>query len=258
MNTNIKKVLITGMSLLCAYMVSTSTALASKAEYFMSNVNSNSFDVSQLSKEELFNYYMEAGEVPPLFDDGDDICTNAVIGDDERTKVENTNIAPYKYIGKLYVVGTLSTCSAFAKNAVLTSAHCVFDKATNQLKEFKKIKFGLNNDTSYKVITTQPTEIIVCPDYINGDHSSENDWAIIYFNDNILSGCLGFSTGASVDDTITVTGYPGEVETLNSTGEEQYTCSGKVLESDTGKIGYDADTSSGQSGSPVYNKKTIL
>lgn len=254
-----KKAAALGMSLLCASTILVSTPLTSNAEDANSDfISNNAIDTSQLSPEELFNYYMEVGEVPPVYDEEDAISTTVIIDTDERTKVENTNVAPYKYIGKLYVNGGNSTCAGFAKNAVLTAAHCVYNGETNQLKEFQKIEFGLNNDTSCKVITTQPTEIIVCQDYINGDHTSKSDWAIIYFEDNILRGYLGFSTGLSSGAQITVTGYPGKGSAGDNTGKEQYTCSGNVLDFNTQYFKYDADTTGGQSGSPVYNSKNYI
>lgn len=258
-----KKAAALGMSLLCASAILVSTPLTSNAEDANSDfISNNVIDTSQLSPEELFNYYMEVGEVPPVYDAEDEISTHVVIQTDERTKVENTKVIPYKYIGRLHIKNNgktyHATCAAFAKNAVLTAAHCVYNGSTNQFKEFVKIEFGLNNDTSCKIISTKPTKIIVCPDFIDGDHTEKSDWAIIYYEDNILNGALGFSTGISTDTRITVTGYPGKGSAGDNTGKEQYTCSGNVLDFNTQYFKYDADTTGGQSGSPVYNSNNYI
>lgn len=73
-----------------------------------------------------------------------------------------------------------------------------------------------------------------------------------------ISNILGFSTGLSAGAQITVTGYPGKGSAGDNTGKEHYTCSGNVLDFNTQYFKYDADTTGGQSGSPVYNSKNYI
>ncbi len=114
MKTIAKKVVALGVSLLCASTIAAPTTLTSSAESANSDITGSNFvDTSQLSPEELFNYYMEVGEVPPVYDEEDEISITAIVDPDDRTKVENTKVAPYKYIGKLYVDGGRSTCAGF-------------------------------------------------------------------------------------------------------------------------------------------------
>lgn len=248
-----KKAAALGMSLLCASTILVSTPLTSNAEDANSDfISNNSIDTSQLSPEELFNYYMEVGEVPPS-DDEDGISFYSIIGTDGRTKVEDTTVTPYKGIGKLYMGTSHGTCAAFAPNAVLTAAHCVY--SGDQEKTFTKIEFGLNGDKTYKTITTSPREIIVCPEYKAGDTSTANDWAIIYFDKNISSWYFGYSTGLSTSTQLITAGYPCSASADNNqnTGKEQYTCSGYASNIYDKYFKCDIDCTSGQSGSPIYN-----
>lgn len=56
---------------------------------------------------------------------------NVIIGDDDRTVVENTTRVPYRYIGKLEVrytnssTMTVGTAFLVSESCVLTAAHCV-------------------------------------------------------------------------------------------------------------------------------------
>jgi len=244
-----------GISAILAGVVSIS-AFASSSALTSSNGSSydDNTDVSELSGKDLFNYYMEVGEVPPKFDD-EGISTCSVIDTDDRVRVEDTTITPYKAIGKLYVSGGHSSCAAFANNAVLTAAHCVYNGKTNELKPFKKIEFGLNGDTVYKTVTDEPQEIIVCQDYIDGTHTAATDWAIILFDKKISSWYFGYSKVLTTSTELISSGYPGSgtVEDDENSGKEQYTCSGTVSFVETDYFRHNLDETVGQSGSPIYN-----
>ncbi len=248
-----------GMSAVLAGVMSLNSFAVSSASLSNDGVSYNdNTDVSGLSGEELYNYYMEVGEVPAIFDDDDGgISTCSVIGSDDRVRVEDTTITPYKAVGRLYMSGGIGSCAAFAHNAVLTAAHCVYSVSKNEFHTFKKIEFGLNGDTTYKTVTVEPKEIIVCQDYLDGSHSAVYDWAIILFDKNISNWAFGCSTGLTTSTELTTSGYPGkgsvkEGDETNS-GKEQYTCSGTAIEVGTEYFHTDLDIANGQSGSPVYN-----
>lgn len=248
-----KKIIAIGFSILCASTTVAATTLTGTAENAVLDINfENDDEISQLSPEELFNYYMEVGEVPSS-DDEDGISFYSIIGTDERTKVKDTTVSPYIGIGKLYMGASHSTCAAFAHNAVLTAAHCVY--SGDHEKTFTKIEFGLNGNDACETITTKPRKIIVCPEYKAGDTSSENDWAIIYFDEKISNWCFGYSTGLSTSTQLITAGYPCSASADNNqnTGKEQYTCSGYASKIYDKYFKCDIDCTSGQSGSPIYN-----
>lgn len=237
-------------SVLTAYILP-ANAIAVNVE----NAGNLSSAQTQLSSEELYNLFVENGEVPPIFEEDYGIGMCSVIDSDDRTRVEDTTVSPYKAIGKLYMGSSHSSCAAFATNAVITAAHCVYNQSTNQMKPFTKIEFGLNGDSSVKTITYEPEEIIVCPDYINGVDSASSDWAIILFSEKISNWAFGYSTGLTTSTELTTSGYPSSnsVENEDNSGLEQYTCSGYASVISTDYFRHNLDETSGQSGSPIYN-----
>lgn len=248
-----KKIVSTILATICAVSMITGSAAAMETGS-MYNGDTNTPPLSGL---DLYNYYMEVGEVPPIFDETDDggIDPNGIIGGvDDRKPVADTTIAPYKAIGRLYVTGiNHCTCSAFAKNAVLTAAHAVYKN--NSIAEFEKIELGLNGSNTYKTITTKPKEIIVCPEYMNGDTSTICDWAIILFDTDISKWAFGYSTGLKTDTALTTTGYPKTKADPSDTytGKEQYTCSGNATKVADSYFECNMDATGGQSGSPIYD-----
>ena len=240
------------------------------AALMLSGLSASAADKQALSGNDLYEYYMQTGEVPS----SDDMVEQAVSsqssnartiigGTDERQLVTDTTVHPYKSIGLLFVENEDTgntyggTCFAFAKNAFLTSAHCFYHNSKELT--FVKIELGVNADMKKServIIDETPAEIIICEDFKTSP-SASTDWAIILFDSNVASSYFGFSDNASTDETVSVTGYPGAgtVEADGSSGgvlRQMWTASGNLTLVKDKYIRYEMDTTSGQSGSPVY------
>lgn len=208
--------------------------------------------------QELFEYYMQTGEVPAIGESISCCSSRIIIGDESRVKVSDTSVYPYRVIGKLYTSVGNSTCAAFANNAVLTAAHCVYNSDANAMGSFTKIEFGRNDDYTYRTVTATPAEIIVNPDYITNP-VSKNDWAIIIFGSNITGGaCFGYKNNLSVNDAVITTGYPKAGSVSGNTGYSQWTCTGSVTAVNGTLINIDMDVNKGQSGSPIYTSDNYI
>lgn len=188
-----------------------------------------------------------------------------VIGDDERKKVDDTTIAPYKGIGYLYcekpssTSGSRGSCSAFASNAAITAAHVVWDSNCDEYAENIQITFARNGASKpYGTITTQPTEIII-PEQYKNTQSTNYDYAILVYNTTISNYRFGFTSSASATSNgtkVTVTGYPKDTSTATggtSNSYFQWKASDSIKASTTYTISYEIDTTGGQSRAPVYN-----
>lgn len=190
--------------------------------------------------------------------------TRAIIdGSDERSRVPDTTIAPYKGIGFLRCnkpsssSASRGTCSAFAANAVITAAHVVWDSNYNKYAENIEISFAMDgsNKKPYGTVTTQPSQIIIPENYKN-TQSTDYDYAILVYDTTISSYMFGFTSTADVGVYVIVTGYPKDTSTApggTSNSYYQWTSYGSIESLTTYTISYKIDTTGGQSGAPVYN-----
>ncbi|MBE6845652.1 MAG: trypsin-like serine protease [Ruminococcus sp.] len=198
--------------------------------------------------------------------------TNArvVIGDDERETISDTTVSPYKGIGYLTCTKNeeteRGTCAAFAKNAVITAAHVVWDKGdTDKTERIIEISFGRNGDNyPYGTITDDPVKIII-PEEYKENSSTEYDYAIILYSEDVTisSYRFGFSKNATESTNVSVTGYPkntstAESENASSNSFMQWTHSGKITKVNASTIQYKIDTTGGQSGAPVYTDENRI
>lgn len=156
------------------------------------------------------------------------------------------NDSPY-YTGTGFVVGS---------NTILTAAHCVMNG--NNARIFSGIK--LFNSSGQNTLTVQPVEIHIPKQYVL-NRNENYDYALITVGTNISSyNC--FDLGVSIDHhqniniPVCVTGFPQSVPNYNITNDDDHhymvTGSGVLTDSSSRLLYYDADTSSGESGAPVY------
>lgn len=182
---------------------------------------------------------------------------NTIIGQDTRvidwTKngVVKLMISedPY-YTGTGFVVG---------ENTILTAAHCVIDD--NSAIVLSGIK--LFDANGINTLTVNPVEIHVPEDYFSNNSyiSDTHDYALITVGTDI-SSYMCFDLGVAVDyDSavtvpLTVTGFPQNLPnsnyTNNNTNHVMYSGVGTLTSSTSRRLYYNTDTSSGNSGSPVY------
>ena len=184
-----------------------------------------------------------------------DIAPISIIGEDNRGKVDITDIAPFRGIGYLTCKKpsnngkiTMATCSSFASNAVITAAHVVWDNTYNQTASNFNITFGKNGYLEpFGTVTAQPIEIII-PEMYKKNPLDNYDYAILIYNGTISNYRFGFTTSAKVGEYVTLTGYLSEKIVDGITVENaQWTASGPIKTVETDLITYEIDATNGQS-----------
>ena len=179
-----------------------------------------------------------------------------LIGSDNRTKVSNVNVMPYSAIARIkttYTDGAYSWGTGFmvSGRSLLTAAHAVtsYGRTTQKIELFLKCNGNVSSPSA------TASSWYVCASYdssLSTDY--DDDYAIVIFPSNTSTNWLGLhvpGTPSSIDGlTATVSGYPNE-----KTGSDQHTqwyASGKIDAVNTHTLYHLIDTTSGQSGSPVY------
>ena len=166
--------------------------------------------------------------------------------------------APYDYLGTGFVVGP---------HTIATAAHVVFDRTTNKTYNINEI-FLFDENGEEESFT--PIEIHTPYNYIaNNDVSDfDFDYSLITVEEN-LNEYMSFNMGAITDNatnkfTITTVGFPGYYypdETVINNGQEhvKYSSQGSITSIDSRGyyFSHNADTVSGNSGSPIYLVETV-
>lgn len=197
----------------------------------------------------------------PASVDTGEASLQAVIGEDDRRAVENTKAAPYAQIAFLRTYGIgRGTAAAISETAVLTAAHAVFDSSRKfaSSAEIAFAKRGANEPygkirARYYFIDKRWYENP--DDRTASDAYSAIDFALVVFprSPSNSTGYFGFASRSNsnlLNQSITISGYPGEVNGVETT--LQWEASGSVLETESESIAHNVDTSGGDSGAPVY------
>jgi glutamyl endopeptidase len=238
---------------------------------------------SNLYDSDYITYDMETGEItyhlfedlpqtlsasssaysPGYFPDGCEtistVSTFAIIGSDNRTRVNPTDAGPY--CNTVYVQSTFSNGSTIigsgfmlGPSSIVTAGHCVYNN--NSLATSVTVIPARNGSINPYGSATS-TSITVSPQYITGG-STSHDWAIVE-NDSALgnqTGWLGlrWQTATYNDTYVYNTGYPTPSTTPGQTAGQSYMFlgSGYVESSSTNILNGDWDATSGNSGGPVF------
>ncbi len=173
-----------------------------------------------------------------------------IIGGDNRSKVNNASLFPYRAIARLDITKNDGT-KTYASGALIgdrllaTAGHCIVQNG-ERIKSVT-LEFGRNGSSVY--YTTSDIETYI----LRGDYATnptfEGDYAFIVLKKGIsnITGHFGIQSAISVGDTIYTAGYPQD-----KGGKDMYLAQGTVLNVETDRVYYDADTVGGQSGSPVF------
>ncbi len=182
--------------------------------------------------------------------------SRAVVGNDERYAAygsENNGIVYMEGIGTGFIVGD---------HQIATAAHCIYGDNTWHSMTIKTY----NSNGCVTDNTLHPVEAHVPKSY---DYSNMNgtiyDYALITVSDD-LSGYVHFSLGTPYNVSasaysnipIYVTGCPGKVKDDYNLSRRLYSAEGSVMDKNdnlknfTDVVWYNVDTSSGDSGAPVY------
>ncbi|MGN0622263.1 MAG: trypsin-like serine peptidase [Porcipelethomonas sp.] len=141
------------------------------------------------------------------------------------------------YVGTGFVVG---------EHVVATAGHCVADKKLSEILLFN------SNGTIAKHATPVESHFLKAYD---DAHSTSNDYALITVKED-LSDFMCFKLASPIVNlesrncVVSVTGFPGEYN--NHSNHQMYTGNGVVTSTTDKLLTYNADTTGGNSGGPVY------
>lgn len=176
---------------------------------------------------------------------------NSIIGTDERVQVTNTTVGPYygiAYIKTQFNDGSYIPGTGFmiSKNVVLTAGHCVYGDGRSSITVYPG-----RNGNSYTISST--AKEIYFFGYDGSD--ADADYSILVLRDNLGSTCGWLGIQAASDRTlkgldIITSGYPSD----KATGDNRtmWTSTGTIQSVTEKRFQHNADTYSGQSGSPIY------
>ena len=180
------------------------------------------------------------------------IIPKDIIGGDNRTKVSDTTVFPFRAIG--YIVSTWSkgnptigTAWLFKSDAIVTAGHCVYDKDLGGWATRVTFYPG-RNGSSTPYGSAYSIEISSTTPWIQNEDSTM-DYALVKLNRTIGSQTGWFGYGyeqTSVGTKVRITGYPGEKN------QTQWYMSGNIFAQSQYRLWYTIDTTPGQSGAPIY------
>ena len=183
---------------------------------------------------------------------GPDAGMDAVIGADNRIRIQSTTSYPYyaiAYVRVLYTDGDSGHGTGFmvSPNVMMTAAHCVYEPGKTLASV--TVYPGRNGGSIYGVTTA--AEVYTDPGYTGSQPNL--DYAILTLNSNIGNTTGWFSLYATgFEDllngkNISTAGYPGDKD--NAT---MWFSTGQIYNTSNYRFDHNADTYSGQSGSPIY------
>lgn len=189
-----------------------------------------------------------------------EVLPAAVVGSDNRTKIDNTAVGPYcntVYVSMTFSDGKTYRGSGFmiGPKAVVTAGHCLYNRDKQEYATSVTVIPAKNGNTEpYGSATASARNLIVSSDYISKG-GADYDWGIIELDTDLGSktGWLGLRTqGDSYDNTyVWNTGYPTVVNGKN-VGTTMYVGKGYVKSSSTYTFKGTWDASGGNSGGPVF------
>lgn len=171
----------------------------------------------------------------------------SILPNNDRTQIFNTLDGRYQSVCFIYVNNTIQGSGVVVgPNTILTNRHIV-SKANSP----QSIRIAPEKQSQTQV----PFGGFEASDFIVND---EEDLAVVHVSPKSI-GSIGEvvaqaklinNPSTSVGDSITVTGYPGD-KPFGTMWESK----GKVVYTNDDTIRYEASTSGGNSGSPLFNDK---
>lgn len=184
-----------------------------------------------------------------------------VNGNDNRHKIKHPEVWPFSatcFAVFIWPDGSREFGTAFmvGPRTAVTSGHCGY-----QTKRGGKVismrlfpgKNGLSNPYGMANVTNVYTE-----GTWNLEGQTKNDYAILRLDTNIgdYSGWYGLESTPGKEyykgTVVHVPGFPGEFVTNNALSANMYNKEGKITACITKVLTYNMDTTSGQSGAPIY------
>ena len=183
-----------------------------------------------------------------------------VIGADDRVKIGNTTVYPWRAICSLAITAAngsnwIGTGWLVAPRTVITAGHCVW--MHNQGGRVASIRVmpgrnGSATETPFK--SCLATHVRTTVKWID-DRDSDRDYGCVLlpqsFMDYSSLGTFGYASLSDLENmTVNLSGYPGDKPTGT-----QWFHSRKIKNVESRRFSYDIDTAGGQSGAPVWRFK---
>jgi V8-like Glu-specific endopeptidase len=180
-----------------------------------------------------------------------------ILGDDERVRVLDTELNPWRMICSLEIQSKfgqwVGTGWLAGPRTVITAGHCVHDPQMGGWAERIVVRAGRSAER-------QPFGAITCKRFSTTDRwfhgaAPDFDYAAIHLGDEgpALTDRTGwFATvvhndAALLAQRVNVSGYPGD-----KGGDTQWFHAKQIVYATEHRIFYDVDTMAGQSGAPVW------
>jgi glutamyl endopeptidase len=180
-----------------------------------------------------------------------------VIGQDERSRIRDTEDPPFRMVCALAIKGPwgdfVGTGWLAGPRTLITAGHCVFDR--NQMggwAESIQVTPAQDGDEPLPFGSFMATRFSTV-DRWEDQQDPDFDIAAIHLNDRIGDRLGWFAVGAFTDSElqdflVNVSGYPGNP----GGGVQQWWARNRIKAVTPRRIFYDVDTSGGQSGGPAY------
>jgi V8-like Glu-specific endopeptidase len=181
----------------------------------------------------------------------------STIGADERTRVHDTSMYPWRTICHLHIFARtgeefVGTAWMIGPRTLVTAGHCVYMAELGGWADRIEVSPGRNGDD--RPFSTVSTTLYHSTRGWTNEGRRENDYGVIWLpEDQALPevGTFGyaiFDTPKLAGSYINLAGYPADKDggtTLWWSARRSLSVDGDVLR-------YDADTAAGQSGAPVW------
>jgi glutamyl endopeptidase len=184
------------------------------------------------------------------------LSTESILGADERTRILETQDAPWRMICALAIEGPwgdfIGTGWLAGPRTIITAGHCVYE--TKQMGGWAKkivVSPGRNgNELPFKSVTSSKFSTT---NLWTSKQDPDFDMAAIHLAEPLGDKLGWFQIGSFTDDQllgymVNVSGYPGD----RGDGKEQWWAKNRIREVTPRRVFYDVDTMGGQSGAPAF------
>ncbi|HWJ79129.1 MAG TPA: serine protease [Niallia sp.] len=183
---------------------------------------------------------------------------------DRRVRVTDTTTFPHRAITYLYVRwpnGEANRCTGFIinTNTVVTAGHCVYSHTKGGWATRITVRPGANGADNFPYGAFESTKLFSVKGFTENEVES-NDYGAIKISGSFPASIGSFGYGVATESNFggefaRVTGYPTDA---NKPLYTQWMHSGTIDLSILGFAFHDADTTGGQSGSPMYLKENNI